>query len=138
SELTDRRVRVQHVDGRLLLKTRPSKYDLILLGITEPSNLQANRFFTKEFFLLATERLNERGILVLGLPGSLTYQSEELKNLNSSIFHTLKSVFPYVRAIPGDGTNLFLVSRSPEISALDRRQIVERLNQRKIETEVVA
>ncbi len=138
SELTDRRVRVQHVDGRLLLKTRPSKYDLILLGITEPSNLQANRFFTKEFFLLAAERLNERGILVLGLPGSLTYQSEELKNLNSSIFHTLKSVFPYVRAIPGDGTNLFLVSRSPEISALDRRQIVERLNQRKIETEVVA
>ena len=137
TELTDRRVRVQHVDGRLFLKTRRSKYDLILLGITEPSSLQENRFFTREFFSLASERLDERGILVLGLPGSLTYQSEELKNLNSCIFHTLKSVFPFVRAIPGDGTNLFLVSRSPEILALDSAQIVERLNQRQIETEVV-
>ena len=137
SELTDRRVEVHHTDGRLLLKTRRSTYDLILLGITEPSNLQANRFFTREFFSLATERLNEGGILVLGLPGSLTYQSDELRNLNSCIFHTLRSVFPHVRAIPGDGTNLFLASGSPEISALDRTQIIERLNQRKIEAEVI-
>jgi len=137
SELNDRRVKIKHIDGRLLLKTTRSKYDLILIGITEPSNLQANRFFTKEFFSLARERLNERGILVLGLPGSLTYVNEELKNLNSCIFHTLKSVFPYIRAIPGDGTNLFLLSDSREISMLDRTQIIERLNQRNIKADVI-
>ena len=137
SELNDRRVRIRNIDGRLLLKTTQSRYDVILLGITEPSNLQANRFFTKEFFSLARERLNERGILVLGLPGSLTYLNEEMVNLNSCIFHTLKSVFPHIRAIPGDGINLLLTSDSQEISMLDRTQIVERLNQRNIQVEVM-
>jgi spermidine synthase len=92
SELNDRRVKIEHIDGRLLLQTTRSKYDLILVGISEPSDLQANRFFTKEFFTLARERLNEGGILVLGLPGSLTYLNDELRNLNSSIFHTLEPI----------------------------------------------
>jgi spermidine synthase len=134
SELYDRRVRIKHMDGRLLLNTTGNKYDLILLGVTEPSNLQTNRFFTKEFFSLARERLNERGILVLGLSGSLSYATAELRNLNSSIFHTLSSVFPYVRAIPGYGTNLFLLSDSPEILTVEKKQIVERLDQRNIKT----
>jgi spermidine synthase len=137
SELNDGRVSVKHMDGRLLLKTTRSRYDLILVGITEPADLQANRFFTKEFFSLARERLNEGGILVVGLPGSLTYLNEGLRDLNSSIYHTLKSVFPYVRAVPGEGTNLFLLSDSREIAVLDRTQIMERLNQRNIKTDVV-
>jgi len=69
------------------------------------------------------------------LPGSLTYLNEELKNLNSCIFNTLKSVFSYIRVIPGDGKNLFLSSDSPEISTIDKMQIIERLNQRNIEAE---
>jgi spermidine synthase len=137
SELNDRRVKIKHMDGRLLLKTTRNKYDLILIGVTEPSNLQSNRFYTKEFFSLARERLNERGILVLGLSGSLSYATEELQNLNSSIFHTLKSVFPYVRAIPGYGTNLFLLSDSREILTLEKTQIIERLDQRNIKTNVI-
>jgi spermidine synthase len=137
SELNDRRVKIKHIDGRLLLKTTRNKYDLILIGVTEPSNLQTNRLYTKEFFSLARERLNDRGIMVLGLSGSLSYATEELKNLNSSIFHTLKSVFPYVRAIPGYGTNLFLLSDSREILTLEKRQILKRLDQRNIKTNVI-
>ncbi len=137
SELNDRRVKIKHMDGRLLLKTTRNKYDLILMGVTEPSNLQINRFYTKEFFSLARERLNERGILVLGLSGSLSYTTEELQNLNSCIFHTMKSVFPYVRVIPGYGTNLFLLSDSREILTLEKTQIIERLDQRNIKTNVI-
>ncbi len=137
SELNDGRVRIKHVDGRLFLKLTPEKYDLILVGITEPSNLQANRFFTREFFSLAKARLNESGILAIGLPGSLTYMNEELKNLNSCIFHTLKSVFTNARVIPGDGTNLFLSSDSQEILTIDRLQVIERLQQRNIKADVV-
>ena len=134
SEFNDSRVSIKHMDGRLFLKTTRTNYDLIFIGVTEPSNLQTNRFFTKEFFSLARERLNEDGILVLGLSGSLSYTTVELRNLNSSIFHTLKSVFPYVRAMPGYGTNLFLLSDSQEILFIDRQQIMERLDQRNIKT----
>jgi spermidine synthase len=137
SELNDRRVKIEHIDGRLLVKTTRNTYDLILVGIMEPSNLQANRFFTKEFFSLVKTRLNKGGIFVLGLPGSLTYSNEELKNLNSCVFHTLKSVFSYIRVIPGDGTNLFLLSDSRDILTIDRMQILERLNRRNIKADVI-
>jgi spermidine synthase len=135
-ELTDRRVKVKHIDGRLLLKMTQDKYDLILIGLQDPSDLQTNRFFTKEFFSLAKKRLREGGILVIGLPGSLTYLSDELKNLNACIFNTLKSIFSYVRVFPGDGMNLFLSSDSEEISLFDRMRLVDRLKERDIKANV--
>jgi spermidine synthase len=137
SELNDSRVTITHIDGLLFLKTTRNKYDMIFIGIMEPSNLQANRFFTNEFFSLAKKRLNNGGILVLGLPGSLMYVNEELKNLNSCIFHTLKRVFSYIRVIPGDGKNLFLSSNSEDISTIDRKQIIERLYLRNIRANVI-
>jgi spermidine synthase len=137
SELNDRRVKIQHVDGRLLLNKTQNKYDVIFVGIQEPSSLQANRFFTKEFFSLVKERLNKGGILVLGLPGSLTYVNDELRNLNSCIFNTLESVFSHIRVIPGDGRNLFLSSDSREITQIDKMQIIERLSHRNIAAEVI-
>ncbi len=136
-ELNDKKVNIRHIDGRFFLKSTQDKYDLILIGITEPSNLQANRFFTKEFFSLAKEKLNDKGILVIGLPGSLTYMNEELKNLNSCIYHTLKSVFKNIRVIPGDGNNLYLSSDSNEILTIERMKIIERLNHYKIKADVI-
>ncbi len=137
SELSNRAVEIQHVDGRLLLRRTKNKYDVILVGIQEPSNLQANRFFTREFFSLVKERLNEGGILVLGLPGSLTYVNDELRNLNSCIFNTLEGVFSHVRIIPGDGRNIFLSSDSHGIAQIDREQIVARLIERNIRGNVI-
>jgi spermidine synthase len=137
SEINDRKVKIQHVDGRLLLKKTKNKFDVIFVGIQEPSNLQANRFFTKEFYSIVKEKLNEGGILVLGLPGSLTYSNDELKNLNGCIFYTLGSVFSHIRVIPGDGRNVFLSSDSIEITQFDKMQIVERLSQRNIEADVI-
>jgi spermidine synthase len=65
------------------------------------------------------------------------YDNKELKNLNSCIFHTLKSVFSYIRVIPGDGNNIFLSSDSQDISTIDRKQIIERLYQRNIRAKVI-
>ncbi|MBC7261809.1 MAG: fused MFS/spermidine synthase, partial [Chloroflexi bacterium] len=137
SELNDARVTIRYMDGRLWLETTRATYDVILVGITEPSTLQTNRFFTQQFLSLAKERLNRGGILVLGLPGSLAYLNEELKDLNSCIFHTLKRVFSHIRVIPGDGTNLFLASDSAEVTVLDKDKILERLSQRHIIAQVV-
>jgi spermidine synthase len=103
----------------------------------DPSSLQANRFFTKEFFSLVKKRLNKAGILVLGAPGSLMYGNEELKNLNSCILHTLKHVFPHIRVIPGDGKNLFLSSDSQDVALIKGAHVVERLFQRKIRTNLI-
>ncbi|TVQ71106.1 MAG: spermine synthase [Balneolaceae bacterium] len=137
SELNDPRVRIRYRDGRLLLATAPQTYDIVFIGVMEPSNLQSNRFFTREFFALAEDRLNEGGILVLTVPGSLTFLSDELKNLNSTIFNSLVDVFPHIRAIPGEHRNLYLASGSPEVAELDLDRIVRRLEERQIRAEGV-
>ena len=64
---------------------------------------------------MTKNRLEDGGILALTLPGSLTYLSEELKNLNACILNTLRDTYPYVRVIPGE-FNLFRASTSPEVS----------------------
>lgn len=133
TELDDERVRVRYLDGRLLLRTTSETYDGIFIGISEPSNLQANRYFTKEFFSLAKKRLAQGGFIVFGLPGSFTLWNRELTNLNSCIFHTLSTVFNHVRVIPGDDRNIFLASDSPDISLLDMELLARRWNERAIE-----
>ena len=137
SELGDPRVRIRYQDGRLLLATTPQTYDIVFIGVMEPSNLQSNRFFTREFFAIAQDRLNEGGILVLTVPGSLTFLSDELRNLNSTIFNSLVDVFPHIRAIPGEHRNLYLASGAPEVAELDLDRMVRRLEERQIRAEGV-
>jgi len=135
SELNDPRVRVEHQDGRLLLRKTENLYDLIMIGIGEPSTLQSNRLFTQEFFTIAKGKLRRDGILVLTLPGSLTHRDQGLRDLNSSIFHTLKRVFYRVRVLPGSGSNLFLASDSTDILSFNKERLLERLRERSIGTE---
>ncbi len=136
-ELNDRRVKVKHIDGRLFLKMTEDRYDLILVGLSDPSDLQTNRFFTKEFFSMAKKKLNVDGIFVIGLSGSLTYLNDELKNLNGCIFNTIKSAFSYVRVFPGDGTNLFLASDSQDISLIDKTLLANRLIERNLKANLI-
>jgi spermidine synthase len=137
SELTDSRVRVKPLDGRRMLQSTQNTYDLILVGIHQPASLQTNRFFTHEFYALARQKLNQGGILVLGLPGSLSLHSEALQDLNGCIYHTLKSVFPHIRTFPGDGRNLFLAADARDDVTVDRHQMLQRLKQRNIETSLL-
>jgi spermidine synthase len=137
AELNDRRVSITNTDGRRLLKTTDDTYDVIFLGILDPSNLQTNRFFTQEFFRLARNMLKPGGILVIGLPGSLTYHSDAMRDLNSCIYHTLETVFSHIRVIPGDGSHLLLSSDAPGVSTADRVGIVRRMMRRGISAQAV-
>ncbi len=131
-ELTARNVVVSPVDGRLLLNTTRNRYDAIFVGVAEPASLQANRFFTREFFSLARNRLNQDGILAMGLPGSLTHINPELTNLNSCIHHTLQSVFSCIRVFPGEGRHLFLASDAADILELDTDRVIRELARRQM------
>jgi spermidine synthase len=120
------------MDGRRYLSRAVEDYDVIFVGIIDPSSLQANRYFTREFFELARERLRPGGMLVFGVTASLTYGNDELKDLNSCIYHTLASVFRYIRALPGDGRNLFMASDSDEVETINEETILDRLLERDI------
>lgn len=136
-EFGDPRVNVQYLDGRFYLQRTPREYDVILSGFTDPSTLQTNRFFTREFFSMAENKLTSNGIIVIGLPGSLTYLSPELADLNAVVLNTLESVFPYVRVVPGDGINFFLASRSPKVKVTGHAEMIERVGARKLDLNLI-
>lgn len=129
AELGDPRVEVHYRDGRLFLREARRRYDLVFVGVPDPQDLQSNRLFTREFFSLVGERLSPGGILTLSLPGSTTYLSPGLRDLNACIINTLREVFPAARVIPGDGYNILLTSPSPGLTAVGADAIAERLRQ---------
>ncbi len=135
-ELSDPRVKIHYVDGRFFLKNTKNRYDVIMNGISNPQDLQTNRLFTKEFFSMAKNHLNENGILAINLPGSLSYLSYELRKLNACIHDTLKINFPCIRIIPGD-TNILLSSVSGNLSAINPALLTRRFKQRGLKTSLI-
>lgn len=133
-ELNDSRLNIKYIDGRHFLRLSSSTYDVILLNLPVPSTLQLNRFFTREFFKDVKSHLKPEGIFALRIPGSLSYISQDLRNLNGSILNTLKSEFPSVKIIPGD-LNLYLASKSDfEISP---QIFISRIKERNIATHLI-
>jgi len=80
--------------------------------------------------------MNPDGIIVLTLPGSLTYISPELRDLNACIIETLRSIYRSVRIIPGD-TNLYLASDSETLEQVTPEELMKRLDERKIKTSLM-
>ncbi len=119
-------------DPRKFLK-KSGLYDLILVGMPEPTSGQANRFYTKEFFEQCSAKLNPGGILGFRLHTSENLWTKPLANRNAGIFNALRSVFPAVLFLPGT-TNIVTASRSPlpqthhvMIQRLQKMQIATRL-----------
>jgi len=133
SEFSDRRLKIHYTDGRLFMKRTRDRFDIIFIGLPAPQELQTNRLFSSEFFITAKEKMNPDGIIVLTLPGSLTYISPELRDLNGCIWDTLESAFRSVRIIPGDA-NLYLASNSSQLEKITSEEIIRRLESRKIKT----
>jgi spermidine synthase len=136
AELSDRRVRVINLDARFFLRTASDKYDVVLIGLSASPDLASNRLFTREFFSLVREKLNPGGILGFWLPGSLTYLSRELKDLNMCILNALRSSYGYVRVIPGD-YNIFLASSRPAINSVSADLISQRMAAQNIKTNIL-
>jgi spermidine synthase len=133
SELSDNRVRIHFADSRFFVKRTQDRFDIIFIGLPAPQELQTNRLFSSEFFNTAKGRMNPDGIIVLTLPGSLTYISPELRDLNKCILDTLKSVFRSLRIIPGD-TNLYLASNSNQLGKVATGEIIKRFEVREVQT----
>jgi spermidine synthase len=136
AELSDPRVKIHYTDGRFFVQRARDRFDLIFIGLSAPQELQTNRLFSSEFFSTAKRKMNPDGIIVLTLPGSFTYISPELRDLNACIIETLRSIYRTVRIIPGD-TNLYLASDSEKLEQVTPEELMKRLDERKIKTRLM-
>jgi spermidine synthase len=142
-ELQDSRLHVHAVDGRLLLnqmgrgyKADARKYDLVLVNLPYPSTLEFNRFYTEEFFQLVRQVLDERGLAVFPMPGSLSYVGTGMRDLNLTLRNGLQAVFPNVHPIPGD-TTLWLASASLPLASTTPQELVATWQQRALGTRLI-
>jgi spermidine synthase len=136
-ELTDPRVEIHYQDARVFISRTDRRFDVLLVGLGMPQELQTNRLFSAEFFAAAKEKLEPHGLIALALPGSTTYMGEELRTLNGCLLDTLESVFARVRIIPGD-ENLYIASDSPELVHLGADELAVRFAKRGIQAKLVS
>ena len=102
--LDDPRVRIFASDGRAFLERTPERYDAILLDLPDPATAQVNRYYTREFYAEAREKLEPEGVLSFVLTGAENYVSGTFARFLASIVGTLRQVFPEVAVIPGTST----------------------------------
>ena len=112
ASLRDPRVHVHYGDGLKFLRGSSERYDVIILNLPEPATAQINRFYTREFFVLAQSRLAPGGVFSFVVPSSEDSLGADLRRFLSSLHATLRAVFPMVRVVPGN-TNVFLASAAP-------------------------
>ncbi len=134
-ELSHPLLNIKHIDGRRFIRLTESQYDAILINLPLPSTLQLNRFYTQDFFKDIKSKLKKQGIFSFTLPGSLSYISDELRNLNGSILNTLKEEFNYVKVIPGD-FNIYLASQNK--FTISKQTFTRGLNEKKIKTKLIS
>lgn len=142
-ELQDARLVVHSVDGRLLLnrlqepgERLPYRYDIVLVNLPYPSTLELNRFYTEDVVWMVRRVLDSEGLAVFPIPGSLTYIGPAMRDLNLMMQSVLQSVFPRVRAIPGE-TVLWLASPSLPLASVKLSELQETWRHRAIATQSV-
>jgi spermidine synthase len=99
-------------DARLYIRRATHKYDIIIINLPEPVTAQINRYYTIEFYKDLKEKLKKEGVVTFSLPSSVNYLSDEVIELNSTIYRTIQSVFEHVLIFPGE-KNYYVASDSP-------------------------
>jgi spermidine synthase len=96
-------VNVYNLDADTYLKkTNDQQWDAIIIDLPDPSSIEINKLYTKEFYYQVKKRLNENGLLTV--QSTSPYHAKEAF---LSIGFTLKSVgfhtLPYRQNIPSFG-----------------------------------
>ncbi len=84
-------------DPRMFLQKTKRKYDVVITYLPPPSSFYLNRYYTREFMLLAKSRMNRSGVFSFSLPLTINYLNEGSVEMYSSLFNTSLSVFKQVR-----------------------------------------
>jgi len=133
--LDDPRVRIHHTDGRAFIKRVASPYDVVIVNLPDPMTAQLNRFYTVEFFEEAARVMTPDGVLALGSTASENIIGPTLGQYLSSVYQSMKTVFPKVTVYPGETARFFATSEGNLIS--DPHLLVNRIRKRHLTLQFV-
>lgn len=127
-KIHDPRVRVVFEPPRNFLKNNTGIFDLIIVSTADPHNLFVNALFTRDFYVSAWRHLSGKGVFATRLSSAEDFIGEEIRNYGSSVYYTLKSVFPRIVISPGD-TNWFFAGTADSLLSEDPAVLEERFKQ---------
>jgi len=114
--LEDKRLKIVVQSPRFFLKDNNIKFDLALVYTSDPTNLVINSFFTKEFYALLKQNLTLEGVFATRITSAENFLGEEIRNYGSSLYFTLKEVFPKIVIVPGEINWFFAGSQTSSIT----------------------
>jgi spermidine synthase len=106
TERRDPRLHWVERDGRAFVRQTDQRYDVVVVDLPDPTTLEHNRFYTREFFAEVKRILRPRGVLSLSVGQYADYASPELGRLLSIARQTLGSEFAEVRLVPASRVGL--------------------------------
>lgn len=140
--IDDARVNSIATDARYFLTCRGvtchaptnQKFDAIIVNLPDPFTALINRFYTREFFEEAKNKLTSDGIFAFFLSSSPNYLNPSLRERNTLIYQTLKNIFSSVVILPEE--EIFFIASQNEIDKTGEI-LIKRLKARNIETGLV-
>ncbi len=130
--LHDPRVTVHHVDGRLFVKKRQARFDLVIARLPEPTAALRARFYTREFFNELRRNMNDQSVLCLTAAAGQARLSSESARYLAGLRNTMATCFPEVIVGWGDPAHI-LAATQKDLVSTDPVQLTERYQQRHIE-----
>ena len=103
-------------------------YDVVIVMLAGPQNLNLNRYYASSFFALARKHLGHSGMVTVMLPGTANYVSGNALDMLGPIYSAARKSFGQVALLPGE--NNYLMA-SDEKWTID---ILHTLQERKIQT----
>jgi spermidine synthase len=103
-------VKVHITDGRRYLTYTDRKYDIIITGVSVPSEAMSANLFTREFYEIVASRLKEGGVFSQHLPAWIMTKGDA-----RSCFKTFVSVFDnaYAWLVSNSGDFILLGGKGP-------------------------
>jgi spermidine synthase len=132
--LDDERVEIFYTDGRHFVKITNDTYDMVIVNVPDPSTANLNRFYTLEFFKEVQDKLNAGGVLVTAISSSVNYLGAEVGMYTSSLYHTLKILFPFIVVTPGT-ENYFFATSKPGVISSESEVLAQRFAKRNIHSD---
>lgn len=138
---SDPRLTLLHTDGRAYLEQNTALFDVIILDITDALvDGPAIALYTKQFYTLCQQRLNQNGVLaVQGFALSPTHWAE-----HATIRRTIESVFGVVRSytvfVPSFACTWGFIIATNDIdpAAIATAQIEQRIKNRNLDRKLKA
>jgi len=87
-------------DARFFIKRTKEKFDVVIINLPDPVNVQLNRFYTKDFFSEVHRILNPRGMLSVRITAPPDIIGPLFGQLLRTVYNSLHVSFKHILSLP--------------------------------------